>query len=533
LTTLERASDTSTSPIADVAPLPQAKPGTAAASDAVRQVRVAVIGAGFSGLGLGMRMIQSGEEDFLIFERAEALGGTWRDNVYPGAECDIQTDLYSYSFAPNLNWSGTYAAHDEILAYLKTCSERFGVTPHIRFNHELKKATWDSDAQCWDLETAGGRYRASILVSGMGYLSEPKLPEIEGLESFAGTAMHTAKWDTGLDLKGKNVAVIGTGASAIQVIPEIQPVVGKLDVYQRTPPWIMGKHGKTLDGFEGWAMRNLPGYHRMKRDYHLWTAEMVVPQMARPSLSGMMRKIAQKHLDQGVTDPELKKKLQPDYMIGCRRILFSDTFYQSLHHENVELITDSIERIEPSGVVTADGKSRDADVLVLATGFQSSELPYGGGIVGTGGRPLAAAWREGQYAYLGATVEGFPNFFMLLGPNTTIAHTSITLMMEAQLNYVTDAISVMKKQGLASVDVKPEVVEAYNQKIQKSLSTTVWNAGGCQSYYLDSRGKNTTIWPHTTPYFHKLTRRFDVKNYHTTVEGAVGRDASGERDQAA
>lgn len=478
-------------------------------------MHVAIIGSGFSGLGMAIRMVQSGESDFLIFERAGGLGGTWRDNIYPGAECDIQTDLYSYSFAPNLEWSKTYAPHDELLAYLQGCSDRFGVTPHIRFNHEVLSASWDSDRQCWDLETKGGRYRADILISAMGYLSEPKYPEIEGLESFAGTSMHTTRWNSDLDLSGKRVAVIGTGASAIQIIPEIQPIVGKLDVYQRTPPWIMGKHGRSIAGFEAWALRHMPGYHRLKRDYHMWTAEMVAVQLARPNRTSMMRKIAQKQLDQNVSNPELKKKLQPDYAIGCRRILFSDTFYQSLEQPNVELICDPIDRIEPSGVVTADAQSRDADILVLATGFQSSELPFAERIVGASGEPLASKWREGQYAYLGSTVEGFPNFFMLLGPNTTIGHTSMTLMMEAQLQYTVNALGVMKQQGTSSVDVKSDVVSAYNRKLQNRLSPTVWNAGGCRSYYLDSRGRNTTIWPLTTLHFRKLTRRFDVENYNT------------------
>ena len=533
MTTFARASEASTSPVANVESRPQTESDEIAAHGEGRHVRLAIIGAGFSGLGLGVRLIQSGENDFLIFERAGALGGTWRDNVYPGAECDIQTDLYSYSFAPNLNWSRTYAAHDEILAYLNDCSDRFGVTPHIRFDHELNKAAWDNNGQYWDLQTAGGRYRASILVSCMGYLSEPKFPEIKGLDSFCRRRNAHSKMGRRLGSQRKERRRHRYRRFGYSDCSRNSALVGKLDVYQRTPPWIMGKHGKELDGFEGWAMRNLPGYHRMKRDYHRWTAEMVVPQMARPSLSGMMRQIAQKHLNQNVTDPELKRKLQPDYMIGCRRILFSDTFYQSLHHQNVELITDSIDRIEPLGVVTADGKSRDANVLILATGFRSSELPYSGGIVGTGGQSLATAWQDGQYAYLGATVDGFPNFFMVLGPNTTIAHTSITLMMEAQLNYVTDANGVMKKRGIAAVDVKPEVIAAYNQKLQKSLSTTVWNAGGCQSYYLDSRGKNTTIWPHTTPYFHKRTRRFDVESYQTTVGDSVASNRPGEHHQAA
>lgn len=484
-------------------------------SQDVCHVRVAIIGAGFSGLGMAMRMLGSGEGDFLIFERASELGGTWRDNVYPGAECDIQTDLYSYSFAPNLEWSKTYAAHGELLTYLKNCADRFGVTPFLRFNHELLSASWDRAHQRWRLRTTGGNYTANILISGMGYLSEPKLPDIKGLNDFAGIRMHSAKWDHGIDLKGKRIAVVGTGASAIQIIPKIQPIAGQLDIYQRTPPWIMGKHGKENDGLEGWALRKLPGYQRLKRDYHMLTAEMIVWQLGHPSRALMMKRIAQKHLDQSVSDPELHKKLQPDYAIGCRRILFSDTFYQSLQQDNAELICDPIDHIEPSGVVTSDGERRDADILVLATGFQSAELPFAEHITGASGTRLAETWKDSQYAYLGATVPDFPNFFMLLGPNTTIGHTSITLMMEAQLDYVADALNLMKQKGLSTVDVKQDVVTSYNRDLQNSLAPTVWNAGGCQSYYLDSQGKNTTIWPHTTLHFRKLTRRFDVEHYNT------------------
>ena len=483
----------------------------------VKDVQVAVIGAGFSGIGMGHRMLKAGFKDFLIFERASELGGTWRDNVYPGAECDIPTDLYSYSFAPRLKWSGAYAPQKEILDYLRTCADQFGLENHFRFDHELQNAKWDDNEKRWVIETSQGTYRANLLVGAMGYLCEPKYPTIPGLEDFVGTTMHSSRWDKNCDLQGKRVAVIGTGASAIQIVPKIQPLVERLDVYQRTPPWIMSKHGHTYGPWESWAHRKIPGYHFFMRHYHRLTAELVAWQLGRPYRAYPMKKIALGHLKKSVKDPELRQKLTPDYTIGCRRILFSDTFYQALEEPNVELICDPIEEIHASGISTADGVERPVDVLVLATGFENAAQPFAKRIVGEDNRPLWQAWADGQYAYLGSSVAGFPNFFMLLGPNANVGHTSATLIMEAQIDYVVDALRVMQKNGIASVDVKHEIIASYNDSLQSQLAPSVWNSGNCYSYYLNSEGKNTTVWPFTTIKFRKLARRFDVENYKTHV----------------
>jgi cation diffusion facilitator CzcD-associated flavoprotein CzcO len=488
----------------------------APATKIVAECEVAIIGSGFSGLGLGMRLSMAGMRNFIIFERAKQLGGTWRDNFYPGARCDIQTDLYSYSFAPNLKWSGLFASQQEILDYLIQCAEHFNLAPHLRFDHQVESAIWDSNRQRWVIDTKQGRYLAKVLVGAMGYLCEPKYPEIAGLESFSGQAMHTARWDKSCELAGKRVAVIGTGASAIQVIPAIQPQVAKLDVYQRTPPWIMSKHDRMYGNWESWAFRHIPGFHFLKRHYHRLTAELVPWQLGKPYRTYPMKVIARSHLYKSVTDPELRKRLEPDYAIGCRRMLFSDTYYQSIQQPNAELVDIGIDHIEPDGIVTADGKLRKTDVLVMATGFHAAKQPFAKLIHDETGKTLWETWEKGQYAYLGSTVSGYPNFFMILGPNATVGHTSATVMMEAQHNYIVDAIRLMNRNNIGSVDVKTDVIQRFNQKLQKRLSPMVWTAGGCSSYYLDESGTNTTIWPGTALNFHHATKRFDVKNYNIT-----------------
>ncbi|MCT2581964.1 flavin-containing monooxygenase [Actinophytocola gossypii] len=496
----------------------------------VPHVRVAIIGAGFSGLGLAIRLLKSEEDDFLIFERAGQVGGTWRDNTYPGAECDVAALLYSYSYAQRSDWQSTYGKQPELYAYLNDCADRFGVRPHIRFHHELLSARWDETVRRWHLETSQGDYTAQVLVTGSGYLSDPVIPDIPGLADFGGTVFHSSRWDHDFDLSGKRVAVIGSGASALQFVPKIQPEVGRMDLYQRTPAWIAPKNDKPNGRFRQWLFRNIPGYRGFRRGYNQWGREVLAfllgrPKIAAKSVQGMFVK----HLTKSVPDPELRAKLTPDFTIGCKRMLFSNTYYPAIQQPNVELVTDSIVRVQGNSVVTADGREREVDAIILGTGFHATDRPIARRVWNDRGDSLARTWAaDGMTAYRGTTVSGFPNLFMLLGPNTTLGHSSQTVMIEAQVAYIVDALDQMDKRGLASVSVHEDAQTAYNETVQRKLSTTVWNAGQCASWYLDEHGRNPSIWPSFTWKFRKQLKRFDLSAYQvTTISGIehVGRAA--------
>ncbi len=477
---------------------------------------VAIIGTGFSGLGAAIKLKQSGENDFVLFERAAAIGGTWRDNTYPGAACDIRANLYSFSFAPKPDWQKAYGTRDELDRYLNDCAQQFGLLPHVRFDHELLEARWNTDIERWELETSHGRYTARVLVSAMGYLSEPNLPDIPGIDRFTGDLFHTARWNHNVDLRGKRVAVIGTGASSVQLVPAIQAEVAQLDVYQRSPAWIMEKHDSPNIGFRGWAMGK-PWIQRLNRAYNRYALELLVFQLARPRAMVFIKQLAVANLKKNIKDRTLREQLTPSYTMGCKRMLFSSDYYPALQKTNVNLICDGITQIKPRSITTGDETDHPADVVVMATGFQATRLPFANRIRGVDDQLLAEAWRDGQYAYLGTTVPGFPNLFIMLGPNTTVGHTSATLMCEAQAAYLVDAVRTMRRHGFGSVDVKTTVAAAYNRKLQARMARTVWNAGGCNSWYLNESGLNTAIWPRTTVDFGRRTRRFDVTNYATTT----------------
>lgn len=489
-----------------------------------RDVRVAIVGSGFSGLGMAIRLREQGIEDFVVFERANEVGGTWRDNTYPGCACDLIANLYCYSFAPNPHWKSTFGSQGELLDYLRDCADRFGVRPHLRLEHELRSARWDEAAQRWQIETSQGDYTAQVLVTGTGYLSDPSVPALTGLESFEGTMFHSARWNHDHDLKGRRVAVIGTGASAIQFVPKIQPEVGQLDLYMRTPPWIGPKHNKPYVGVRGWMIRTFPRYQRFRRNWNKWGRESLAFFMRHPKLMSKMQRMASDHLKKSVPDLELRARLTPDYIMGCKRLLFSNDFYPAIARPNVDLVTGGIREIRPHSIVTADGQEREVDTIIFGTGFRATDRPVAQRVWGRDGLKLGEAWSNGMSAYRGTTVAGFPNMFMLLGPNTTSAHTSMTLFIEAQVNYVIDALRKMEKRDLASVDVRPEVQSAYNDEIQERLSTTVWNAGNCNSWYRDANGRNSTLWPTYSWRFRRLTKRFDLGSYEVAAPVATPRE---------
>lgn len=478
-------------------------------------VRIAIVGSGFAGLGMAIRLRQEGIRDFLVLEKEPDLGGTWWANTYPGAACDVPSHLYSYSFAPNPSWSRSFSPQAEILDYLRDCADRFGVRQHIRFRHEVRSLRWDDDASVWHVDTSHGGLTADVVVAGFGPLSVPSLPDIPGLDGFRGTLFHSARWDHDHDLTGERVAVIGTGASAIQFVPEIQPQVGQLHVFQRTPPWVIPRTDRPLKPIENRLFRAVPALQLAARAAIYWGRELYAFGFNDHRRMKVVERMARAHLERQIADPELRAALTPDYTIGCKRILISNDWYPTLTKPNVELVTSRITEVRPHSVVTADGTERPVDTIICGTGFHVTDFPAGRLVFRGDGRSLAEVWDEagGMEAYKGTTVAGFPNLFLLIGPNTGLGHTSMVFMMESQFAYVLDALRYMRRAGVVAVDVRPDEQARYNDDIQRRLTNTVWNAGGCRSWYLDARGRNTSVWPGFTWRYRQITRRFDPDAY--------------------
>jgi cation diffusion facilitator CzcD-associated flavoprotein CzcO len=484
-------------------------------------VRVAIVGSGFSGLGMAIRLRQAGIEDFVVLERAEDVGGTWRDNSYPGCACDVPSHLYSFSFAPNPEWTSTFSAQPEIWDYLRGCARRYGVMEHVRFGHEVRDAAWDEDAQRWCIETSQGALTAQALVLGTGPLSEPAIPDLPGLDGFEGTTFHSATWDHDHDFDGERVAVIGTGASAIQFVPQIQPRVGRLHVFQRTAPWIMPRPDRPLKGWERRLYRALPAAQLLMRAGIYWARESFVPGFRHARVMRLAERLALRHLHHQVRDPELRRKLTPTYRMGCKRVLISNDYLPALGRENVEVVTEAIDEVRPRSIVTADGAEREVDTIIFGTGFHVTDMPAAERVRGRDGRTLAEHWAGSPQAHLGAMVAGYPNLFFLVGPNTGLGHNSIVFMIESQCNYVVSALRLMDERGAAELDVRPEAQAAYNARLQEQMRGTVWTSGGCASWYLDANGRNTTLWPSFTWPFRERTRRLDPAQYELRAPRAA------------
>jgi cation diffusion facilitator CzcD-associated flavoprotein CzcO len=483
--------------------------------------RVVVVGSGFAGLGASIALQRAGL-DHIVLERAEDVGGTWRDNRYPGCRCDVPSHLYSFSFAPNPEWSETYSPQPEIFAYLRKTAERYGVLDRVRFGAEVRNAEWIAHAQHWRLDTAAGDVTADFVILGNGPLAEPAIPDIPGLESFEGTTFHSAQWRSDHDVSGERVAVIGTGASAIQFVPEIQPIVGKLTLFQRTPPWVLPHRNRVITKGERTLYRRVPAAQRFVRGLVYWSRELFVTGMLRntKTLDGM-EKMARKHLEAQVPDADLRAKLTPDYKPGCKRLLPSNDYYPALSKPNVDVVTEKIIEVRPNAVVTADGVEHEVDTIIFGTGFRVTDNPVMERVRGADGLSLTEQWAEGgMQAYLGTTVDRFPNFFMIAGPNTGIGHTSLVVMLEAQLSYIVDAIETAEAAGAGAVEVRKNVLERFNADLQRKAEKTVWNAGGCASWYLDEHGRNTVLWPDYTFRFVRKTRRFDARSYELTARKA-------------
>ena len=486
-------------------------------------IRVAIVGSGFAGLGMAIRLKQKGVP-YVIFERASDVGGTWRDNTYPGCQCDVPSHLYSYSFAPNPDWSRTYSPQPEIWAYLRECADRYAIRPHILFDHEVIDAAWDEDEGVWSLETTGGRWTADVLISGNGGLSEPSIPHLDGLESFEGTYFHSAAWDHSHDLSGKRVAVVGTGASAIQFIPHIQPQVEQLHVFQRTPAWVLPHTDRPTTERERKLYRRFPVVQKAVRAGIYGMRELLVFGLTKnKKLLRPLELIARRHLREQVPNRELRKKLLPRFSPGCKRLLLSNNYLPTLSRRNVELVTEGIREVRADSIVTVDGTERPVDTIIFGTGFKVTDNPVMDRLRGRDGRSLAKYWADGgMRAYLGTTVTGFPNLFLLTGPNTGIGHTSLLVMIEAQIRYVVSCLEQMEKGDVATVEVRENVLDAFSVELQAKTENTVWTGGGCRSWYLDADGRNATLWPGFTWRFKMLTRRFEADDYVLTRRRSRG-----------
>jgi cation diffusion facilitator CzcD-associated flavoprotein CzcO len=475
---------------------------------------IAIVGAGFAGIGMAVMLRRRGIDSFVVLERSNDVGGIWRDNVYPGCACDIPAMLYSFSFAPATQWSRLFPQRDEIWQYLRECVDRNGLRPHLRFGAALTEARYDDERCTWNLQTRSGEtFQAQLLVLAMGALNRQKLPRVEGVESFEGPCFHSSAWDASAELRGKHVAVIGTGASSIQIVPELAPQAAHLTLYQRTPPWIVPRMDRPVGPLRR-ALRAVPGFAWLERKAIYWLLEARAYGFVKNVRAlRVVEKIAALHLRRQIKDPELRNKLTPQYRMGCKRVLVSDDFYPALCRPNVELVTEPIARFERHAVVTADGVVRPADAVVFATGFSASDGLGPVRIYGRNGRALHEEWSGGMEAYLGTTISGFPNLFTIIGPNTGLGHNSMVLMMEAQYRYVLDAIDLLRRRGARALDVDADAQRAYNQTIEKRLATTVWSTG-CASWYLDANGRNTTLWPGFTFAYRAQTRRVREADYH-------------------
>ena len=475
---------------------------------------IAIIGSGFAGIGAAIQLKKAGIDSFTIFERANEIGGTWRDNTYPGAACDVPSHVYAFSFEQKPDWSRAFAESGEIQEYLLGLVEKWKLRSHLRLNTEIVDARFDEAGAKWTLTTDDDScVTARVVISGVGGLVDPSLPDIKGIESFGGEVFHTARWSHEHDLTGRNVAVIGTGASAVQVVPSIAPQVAKLSVYQRTPGWVLPKRDTVYTEAQKQRRTRQPFRLRALRFVKYWLSELVGPMvfLDAPRLSAIGKAGSLAHLQASVKDPELRAKLTPNFQFGCKRILISSDYWSSFERENVDLVTEPIEEIRHDGLQTPDGVLHAADVIVLATGFDLGLANAPFPVTGRGGKTLDEAWKDGAVAYKGMTVSGFPNWFILMGPNTGPGHTSVLVYTEAQIEHTLQAIQRIRRDDLAFVDVKQEVQDAYNARIQGRMKHMVWS--NCKSWYLNPDGSNHALYPGFAAEYALRTRRFRANEY--------------------
>ncbi|TNY38367.1 flavin-containing monooxygenase [Thermomonospora catenispora] len=458
---------------------------------------IVIVGTGFAGLGMAIQLIRSGFHDFVVLEKSDDLGGTWRENTYPGCACDVPSHMYSFSFELNPGWTRLFAPQREIYEYLHRTADKYGVKRYIRYNSEVERMEYDDAARRWKVFVADGTvYTCRAVVSGIGALHIPSYPDLPGLDDFQGTAFHSAEWDHSYDLTGKRVAVIGTGASAIQFVPKVAEKAARVHVFQRTAPWIQPKPDRRIGPLARAFLKNVPGAARALRYAIYWLLEArAVSFTVDPRLSGPMERMARRHLERQVPDPELRRKLTPDYTIGCKRVLLSNDYYPALMRPHVDLITEGIAEVREHSIVTEDGRELEVDCIIYGTGFKVIDSLAEQQVIGRNGLKLQEAWANGAEAHHGTTIPGFPNFFMLLGPNTGLGHNSVVFMIEVQIQHVLSCLRLLSEHRADTIEPRPEAMRRYNDRMHRRLRRAVWNEGGCSSWYLDADGVNRTLWP--------------------------------------
>ena len=494
------------------------------ASASSRSPRIAIIGGGFAGLGTGYYLKQAGIESFTIYEKAAEGGGVWRENTYPGAACDVPSHLYSFSFEPRYPWTRRYGGQAEILGYQRHVAGKYDLRRHFRFGKEVAGAEYDSARALWKIAfTDGDSAEAEILVSAVGQLHRPAYPDIPGMQRFAGKAFHSARWDHGVSFNGRRVAVIGTGASAVQFVPELVKQAGRLVLFQRSPGWCIPKFDRAFNGFERWLLKTFPVVYDLDRRRIFWVIEFLASSMIQRGLlsrmaDGVLRLLAKGLMLAQVRNPALRRKLTPDFPVGCKRTLLSNDWLPALANPKTEIVTERISEITAEGVRTGDGRLHEVDVIVYGTGFAASQFLAPMELKGSDGQSLRALWKDGAEAYLGVSVAGFPNFFMLYGPNTNLGAGSIIYMLEAQAQYIAQCAQLLQSQNVKSLDVKAEVQRAYNQEVQQRNRGTTYESG-CHSWYIGPDGRNTNNWVGYMSEYGRRLREPVLENYTLVPAG--------------
>lgn len=484
--------------------------GVSAHKDTVKTI---IIGSGFAGIAAAVRLKQKGEHDFIILERSNDVGGVWRENRYPGCTCDVESHLYSLSFAPNPNWSRKFSPQPEIYDYLQDCANKFKLLDHIRFNHEVRQMIWRKENNVWEIDTNHEKFKAQMVIGAFGALSNPAIPNLKGIEKFKGQAFHSSLWPKNFNPKGKRVAVVGTGASAIQFIPAIQPEVDSMTVFQRTPAWVLPRPDGEISPTMQKLYHKIPLLQKIARLSIYIRRELMGITFRYPKMMEAGKKQALQHMYSAVKNPELRKKLTPEYTMGCKRILLSNSYYPAMAASNVDVVTSAVTEVTEDSLISADGTEVKADTIIFGTGFQVTELPFAKFIFGKDGRSLADVWDGSPEAYLGTTIAGFPNLFLLQGPNTGLGHSSVIYMMEAQIKHIMKVLYYMKKNQLNVVEPLTSAQKRFVEETEKSMKKTVWTTGGCQSWYLDRTGRNSTLWPGSTFSFSRLMSKLNSKDY--------------------
>ncbi|SFS39393.1 flavin-containing monooxygenase [Saccharopolyspora flava] len=482
------------------------------------ETSVVIVGTGFSGLGMAIKLKQAGIDDFIVLEKSDGLGGTWRDNTYPGCACDVPSLMYSFSFEQNPNWSRLFAEQGEINDYLSYCADKYQVREHVHHGVEFTGAEYDEQSKTWLVTTADGtEYVGRALVSGVGALHIPSYPDLPGVQDFEGEIFHSAQWNHDYDLTGKRVAVVGTGASAIQFVPRVAEKAAKLHLFQRTPPWIQPKPDRPIPESVKKLFRTVPLTQRAARAAVYWILEARYFAVFNKRLGKAAEWLSKRYIRKTISDPKLREAVTPDYSMGCKRILLSNDYYPALNRPNVDVDTSGVAEVRKNSVVTGDGQEHEVDAIIYGTGFHVTDAYDHLAIVGREGRKLQDTWRDGAETYLGITVSGFPNLFFLLGPNTGLGHNSVVFMIESQLNYVIDCIRRIHRGEIGQVDVRQPVQDAFSQELHGELGGEVWSVGGCRSWYLDENGVNRTLWPGFTWKYWMRTRKVDYADYEVAA----------------